>query len=160
MHGGERWSPLSAPPPYSPMTLQDCTDSTRPPHTLFPHSHSTALNDAKASLPKPQLANDEAILLAGCLRVARPILVVYYCCEAVSWAKLYCGALGFLRLEEEYWFSLVFVHAAFWPKSESEKRCLGEQIFAKRETFFDHALRLVNDFLTLKSSFWLNCTYR
>ena len=52
-----------------------------------------------------------------------------------------------------------FVHAAFWPKSKSEKSCLGEQIFAKREKFLDHALRLVNDFLTLKSS-WLNCTYR
>ena len=46
-----------------------------------------------------------------------------------------------------------FIQATFWPKSESEKRCLGEQIFAKREKFFDHALRLVNDFLTLKSSF-------
>ena len=46
-----------------------------------------------------------------------------------------------------------FVHAAFSPKSESEKSCLGEQIFAKREKCFDHALRLVNDFLTLKSSF-------
>ena len=31
---------------------------------------------------------------------------VFYSCEAVSLAKLYCGALGFLRLEEEYWFSL------------------------------------------------------
>ena len=46
-----------------------------------------------------------------------------------------------------------FVHAAFCPKSESEKSCLGEQIFAKREKFFDHALRLVTDVLTLKSSF-------
>ena len=93
---------------------------------------------------------------------------------AVSWAELYCGVLGFLRLEEEYWFSLgLFLQevdfwpksefwplAAFWPKSESEKSCLGEQIFAKREKFFDHALRLVNVFLTLKSSFWLNGTYR
>ena len=82
----------------------------------------------------------------------------------LSVAILQCS--WFLRLEER---SMVFsrfcftgsrfVHAAFWPKSKSEKSCLVEQIFAKREKFFDHALRLVNDFLTLKSSFWLNCTY-
>ena len=28
-----------------------------------------------------------------------------------------------------------------------------ELIFSERENFFDHALRLVNDFLTLKRSF-------
>ena len=80
--------------------------------------------------------------------------------------------LVFLRLEEEYWFSLglffttrrgvlvfsrsfftgsSFAHATFWPKSENEKSCHGEQIFAKRE-FFDHALRWVlNNFLTLRT---------
>ena len=75
--------------------------------------------------------------------------------------------LGLLRLEEEYWFSLGFFlqevdlftrHFDLKAKvrkavlvnrfSLSERSSLS-QIFAKR----DHALRLVNDFLTLKSSF-------
>ena len=38
-------------------------------------------------------------------------------------------------------------------KAKGERICLGEQFFAKREKFFDHALHLVNDFLTSKSSF-------
>ena len=59
-------------------------------------------------------------------------------------------SIGFLSV---FFTGSRFVHAAFRHKSESEKSCLGEQIFAKREKFFDHALRLVNDFLTLKSSF-------
>ena len=47
----------------------------------------------------------------------------------------------------------VDLFAQHFDLKASEKSCLGEQIFAKREKFFDHALRLVNDFLTLKCSF-------
>ena len=67
---------------------------------------------------------------------------------------------GVLVFSRSFFTGNRFVHAAFWPKSKSEKSCLDKQIFAKRQTFFDHALRLMNYFLTFKSSFWLNGTYR
>ena len=52
-------------------------------------------------------------------------------------------------------FVLIYVTPNYlnYIARESEKICLGEHIFAKQEKFFDHALRLVNDFSTLKSSF-------
>ena len=51
----------------------------------------------------------------------------------------------------------------FYRKYYSFRRCFDlkakreklpyELIYSERDKFFDHALRLVNDFLTLKSSF-------
>ena len=41
------------------------------------------------------------------------LLVVFYSCEAVSRAKLYCGALGFLQFKEFelYWSAVFFLRS-------------------------------------------------
>ena len=59
------------------------------------------------------------------------------------------GVLVILFLQEVDLFTRHFDLKAKVRK----KSCLGEQIFARREKFFDRALRLVNDFLNFKSSF-------
>ena len=41
----------------------------------------------------------------------------YYSCEAVSWAELYCGDLGFLFRRLTHFFRFTFVHTAKLKKS-------------------------------------------
>ena len=78
---------------------------------------------------------------------------MFFAANTVSCEVLTLRAVSGILPSMFFVFASRFVHAAFSSKSDSEKSCHGEQIYAKQEIFSDLALRSVNDSLTVENVF-------